>query len=328
MTWLLAIFLFGCLLVPGVQAADVSAAGQRAVAALGRINFYSAQYGAPPLNMEGRLAVMARDHTHDITRRDYINTRSPNGDTLETRLRDVRYPYRQAAQKVAVGVPTGVQLVDRWMTQPDSRRLILNREWREAGIGYATIGHAARGGRGENIRTALDYYWVLTLAAPTQRATRQWRRDILDRVNRFRAQYRLAPLKLNDRLSHTAQTHADDMATRDYFAHASPDSETVGQRATRAGYKSRSILENLAAGQDNPRTTVEGWIHSPGHRKAMLNPTARDAGVGYRFLSGDGGRMRQFHYWSIIGPLFGVEHGARPVKFRTLKFHTSATANA
>ncbi len=300
MTWLLAIFLFGCLLVPGVQAANVPADGQRAVAALGRINFYCAQHGAPPLNMEVRLAVMAHDHTRDMIRRDYINTRSPNGDTLATRLRDVRYPYREAAQKVAVGVPTGVQLVDRWMTQPDSRRLILNRKWREAGIGYAAIGHATTGGRGGNIRTALDHYWVLTLSAPTQRAKRQWRRDILDRINRFRAQYRLAPLKLNDRLNRAAQAHADDMATRDYFTHASPDSETVGQRATRAGYKSRSILENLAAGQDNPRTTVEGWIQSPGHREAMLNPTARDAGVGYRFLSGDGGRMRQFHYCSII----------------------------
>ncbi|MDE0814542.1 MAG: CAP domain-containing protein [Alphaproteobacteria bacterium] len=301
MTWLLAIFLFGCLLVPGVQTADVPADGQRAVAALGRIDFYRAQYGAPLLNMEERLAAMARDHTRDMIRRDYINTRSPNGDTLETRLRDARYPYpyRQAAQKVAVGVPTGVQLVGRWMTQRDSRRLILNREWREAGIGYAAIGHATTGGRGGNIRTAIDHYWVLTLAAPTQRATRQWRRDILDRVNRFRAQYHLAPLKLNDRLNRAAQAHADNMATRDYFAHASPDSETVGQRAIRAGYKWRSILENLAAGQDNPRTTVEGWIHSPGHREAMLNPTVRDAGVGYRFLSGDGGRMRQFHYWAL-----------------------------
>jgi uncharacterized protein YkwD len=237
---------------------------------------------------------MARDHAHDMIRRDYIDTRSPNGDTLETRLRDARYPYHQAAQKVAVGVPTGVQLVDRWMTHPDSRRLILNHEWREAGVGYAVTG-----GRGGNTRTALDHYWVLTLAAPTRRATRQWRRDILDRVNRFRAQYSLAPLKLNDRLNRAAQAHADDMATRDYFSHASPDSETVGQRATRAGYKWRSILENLAAGQDNPRTTVEGWIHSPGHREAMLNPTVQDAGVGYRFLSGDGGRMRQFHYWAL-----------------------------
>lgn len=83
---------------------------------LGQINFYRAQHGAPPLNMEVRLTAMARDQTRDMIRRDYINTRSPNGDTLETRLRDARYPYRQAAQKVAVRVPTGVQLVDRWMT--------------------------------------------------------------------------------------------------------------------------------------------------------------------------------------------------------------------
>jgi uncharacterized protein YkwD len=297
---ILALFLIGCWLAPGAQAAGVPTDGQRAVAALTRINFYRAQHGAPPLNMEARLAVMARDHARDMIRRRYIDTRSPNGDTLETRLRDARYPYRQAAQQVAVGVPTGTQLVDRWMTQPDSRRLILNRDWREAGIGYAATGaRQGDGRRGGQIRNTLDHYWVLTLAAPTRRADRKWRRDILDRVNRFRAQYRLAPLQLNDRLNRAAQAHADDMAMRDYFAHASPDGETVGQRATRAGYKWRSILENLAAGQDNPRTTVEGWIRSPGHRQAMLNPTVRDAGVGYRFLSGDGGRTRQFHYWAL-----------------------------
>ncbi|MBT5111488.1 MAG: hypothetical protein HOM25_22630 [Rhodospirillaceae bacterium] len=293
----LAVCLLGILYVADAGAGtntQLRVDAQRAAEALARINFYRAQHGAPALNMEARLAVMARDHARDMVRRDYIDTQSPLGDTLETRLRDARYPYRKAAQQVAVGSPTGKQLVDRWMTRPDSRGLILNRDWREVGIGYA----AKRDGDART-RSVLDHYWVLTVAAPTRRADRRWRSEILERVNRFRAQYRLAPLSLNKRLNRAAQAHADDMAARDYFAHVSPDGETVGERAARAGYIWRSILENLAAGQDSPRETVEGWIRSPGHRKAMLDPTVAEAGVGYRFLSGDGGRTRQFHYWAL-----------------------------
>jgi uncharacterized protein YkwD len=293
----LAVCLLVLLSVPDAGAGtntQLRVDAKLAAEALTRINFYRAQHGAPALNMEARLAVMARDHARDMVRRDYVDIRSPVGDTLETRLRDARYPYRKVAQQVAVGPPTGKQLVDHWMTRPESRRLILNRDWREAGIGYA-----ANQNGDARPRNAMDHYWVLTVAAPTQRADRRWRREILERVNRFRAQYRLAPLSLNERLNRAAQSHADDMAARDYFAHASPDGETVGERAARAGYKWRAILENLAAGQDSPRETVEGWIRSPGHRKAMLDPTVKDAGVGYRFLSGDGGRTRQFHYWAL-----------------------------
>ena len=169
-------FLVVCLLgiLCGLDAgagtnAYLSVDAQLSVDALARINFYRAQRGAPALNMEARLAVMARDHARDMVRRGYIDTRSPVGDTLETRLRDARYPYRKAAQQVAVGSPTGAQLVDHWMARPESRDLILNRDWREAGIGYAARRHgpAQTGG-------ALDHYWVLTLAAPTRRGS-VWR---------------------------------------------------------------------------------------------------------------------------------------------------------
>ena len=279
---------------------DARAASDGAFAqeALARVNFHRAQYGLTLLRMEARLAVMARDQARDMVRRNYVDTRSPVGATLETRLRDAQYPYLKAAQQVAAGAATGKALVDRWMTRRDSRALLLNRDWREAGIGHAARNATSRGGEA-GAAGPLNHFWVMTLAAPTQRAKRQWRREILERVNRFRAQYKLAPLTLNDRLNRAAQSHSDDMARRDYFAHVSPEGETVGRRATRAGYRWRTVLENLAAGQDSPRGAVEGWIRSPSHRKAMLDPGVRDAGVGYRFLSGDGGATRQFHYWTL-----------------------------
>jgi len=293
-----AVILLGCFAVLAFSdVADARTNGDASFAreALARINFHRAQYGLTLLRMEARLAVMARDQARDMVRRNYVDTRSPTGATLETRLRDAQYPYRNVVQQVAVGDPTGKSLVDRWMTRRESRELLLSRDWREAGIGHAI----RRNGPSRGAAAGLNHFWVMTLAAPTQRADRRWRREIMERVNRFRAQYKLAPLSLNEHLNRAAQSHSDDMARRDYFAHVSPEGETVGRRATRAGYRWRTVLENLAAGLDSPRGAVEGWIRSPSHRKAMLNPNVREAGVGYHFLSGDGGATRMFHYWTL-----------------------------
>ena len=122
---------------------------------------------------------------------------------------------------------------------------------------------------------------------------------IVHRINEFRAEYRLDPVRLNERLNIAAQAHADDMARRDYFDHVSPEGGTVGDRATTAGYTWRRILENLAAGHASPAEAVEGWKLSNDHRHAMLDRNVQEAGVGYTYLPEDGGRVRSVHYWAL-----------------------------
>ncbi len=276
------------IIVVSLQANTATAATDRSLEALRLINGYRAQHGLAPLRMEARLELLARDQAKDMLARRKLDTRGATGLTLEKRLRRAGYAFRQAAQQVAMGYPNENTVIDMWMGRRDSRQFLLNQHLSEAGIGYA-----ARGGE------ALDHFWVITLADPTGPAASNWRREILRRVNRFRAHKRLQPLKLDPVLNTAAQGHSDDMAERDFFDHVSPGGSTVGDRAARAGYRWRTVLENLAAGQENPREMVQGWIKSPPHRKALLVPDIDDAGVGYTFLAQDGGIVRSYHYWTL-----------------------------
>jgi uncharacterized protein YkwD len=39
---------------------------------------------------------------------------------------------------------------------------------------------------------------------------------------------------------------------------------------------------------------------SPGHRRNILNPKMRHAGVGHVFFADDGGRLNYQHYWAML----------------------------
>jgi uncharacterized protein YkwD len=115
-------------------------------------------------------------------------------------------------------------------------------------------------------------------------------RAILEQVNEQRAQTRTcgttvhesAPeLVWNETLGASALAHSRDMADQGYFSHFAPDGSNVGDRATRDGYRWRSIGENIAAGQGSPEQAVAGWMRSPGHCAAIMNPDFTEMGAGY-----------------------------------------------
>ena len=113
---------------------------------------------------------------------------------------------------------------------------------------------------------------------------------VLALVNSARAQARqcgdqtmpaAAPLKLNAYLNDTAEVHAQDMARHSYFSHTGRDKSQVGTRATRAGYVWRQIGENIAAGQMQPETAMDGWLKSPGHCVNLMRPQYTEMGLAY-----------------------------------------------
>lgn len=166
-----------------------------------------------------------------------------------------------------------------------TRRTAATLSLNSIGIGYAERGSYK--------------LWYILLGDPPKPAASNWQQLVLKEVNRFRAQFALRPLRLNRKLNRAAQAHADDMAARDFFAHDTPEGRSPGQRALAAGYRFNLILENLAAGQSSPKEAVEGWKNSPGHRKAMLDRNITEAGIGYRFLPNDKGKVKSFHYWAM-----------------------------
>ena len=134
--------------------------------------------------------------------------------------------------------------------------------------------------------------------------------SIHDMVNREREMRGLGSLQWDEALAHIALSHSRDMAERGYFDHLSPEGRDFADRYTEHGYRLQTRVgdrvylggENLALSsvvssytyvQDTgevceyryndlaelARSTVQGWMESPGHRENILSPFTRE-GIG------------------------------------------------
>jgi uncharacterized protein YkwD len=89
------------------------------------------------------------------------------------------------------------------------------------------------------------------------------------------------PLATDPALRCAARLHSKDMQDRDYFSHTTPDGVTFDQRITQAGYRWRTLGENIAAGYRTPQAVVQGWMQSTGHCQNIMNGTFTQLGVGF-----------------------------------------------
>lgn len=104
--------------------------------------------------------------------------------------------------------------------------------------------------------------------------------SLLTDTNQQRADNSESNLNLNDALNQAAQAKANDMATRDYWSHDTPDGNTPWSFMTAAGYNYQTAGENLAYGFDTATDTITGWMNSPEHRANILNTSYHDVGFG------------------------------------------------
>lgn len=101
---------------------------------------------------------------------------------------------------------------------------------------------------------------------------------LLDDANRERAAAGLRPLKWNDALATAALEHAHVMVHENLLTHQFTGELPLEQRAARAGAKFSVIAENIAIGP-SAEGIHDGWMHSPGHRKNILNPQVTATGI-------------------------------------------------
>ncbi|MER5985453.1 sigma-70 family RNA polymerase sigma factor [Streptomyces sp. NPDC001787] len=119
-------------------------------------------------------------------------------------------------------------------------------------------------------------------ATPAPPAPPSVSQQVTDLVNAERAKQGCGPVRGNGLMSTAAQRHSADMASRDYFAHTSPDGTDPGDRLTAAGYRWSTYGENIAKGQRTPADVMSSWMNSPGHRANILNCSFKEIGVGMR----------------------------------------------
>jgi len=134
---------------------------------------------------------------------------------------------------------------------------------------------------------------LLYQATFAQQSTAQFRREFLDNINHVRQKGcncgttfmpPAPPLVWNDELEEAAIGHAADMAKNNYFSHNSRDGRTSDRRMIDAGYsykgfKSFAVGENIAQGQLSIAQVMDGWFHSPGHCKNLMNRDYKEVGV-------------------------------------------------
>jgi len=129
-------------------------------------------------------------------------------------------------------------------------------------------------------------------------------------VNEERAKVRLGPLTWDRELASIALSHSVDMAQRNYFDHYSPEGKDFADRYKEHGYKDKTVVgDQVYVGGENlflnnvvdsyvydqesgeileyrfnsleelARSTVDGWMESPGHRENIMAPFTRE-GIG------------------------------------------------
>jgi hypothetical protein len=103
--------------------------------------------------------------------------------------------------------------------------------------------------------------------------------DIISITNQQRASNGLGALATNAALNQAALSKAQDMFTKDYWAHCSPDGTCPWYFITAAGYSYTAAGENLAKDFDTSQGVVDAWMASPDHRANLLNSSYKDTGV-------------------------------------------------
>lgn len=103
--------------------------------------------------------------------------------------------------------------------------------------------------------------------------------EVVEYMNRDRVAVGLPALRLDSALSEAAVAKAHDMATKEYFAHTSPDGTTPWYFFEKAGYAYRYAGENLAIHFSDAKDEEAAWMASEKHRENILSPKYVETGI-------------------------------------------------
>jgi uncharacterized protein YkwD len=127
---------------PDADEVVVAEAVDRAAAVVGCvIDEERAKRGRPRLREQGQLERAAERHARDMVRRRYFSHTTPEGRTFDERLQ----PYTRGfewtvGETLGWGRRSGAtpeQIVRAWLASPSHRRVLLDPDYRDVGIGVA-----------------------------------------------------------------------------------------------------------------------------------------------------------------------------------------------
>ncbi len=93
-------------------------------------------------------------------------------------------------------------------------------------------------------------------------------------INGERNKAGLQPLATNALLEQSACLKAQDMVTKNYWSHVSPDGTQPWYYFELSGYRYDRAGENQLYGFKSSEEAVQGWMHSPKHKANLLGDYA------------------------------------------------------
>lgn len=102
---------------------------------------------------------------------------------------------------------------------------------------------------------------------------------LVDETNQSRVTNDLPELQVSPLLQEAAQEKANDMATKGYFAHTSPQGLTPWYWFEQVGYNFDYAGENLAVNFSDSQDVTNAWMNSPEHRANILSADFTQIGI-------------------------------------------------
>jgi hypothetical protein len=102
---------------------------------------------------------------------------------------------------------------------------------------------------------------------------------LIDETNQNRASNNLPTLQVNPLLQAAAQEKANDMASKGYFAHTSPQGVTPWYWFENVGYSFDYAGENLAVNFTDSQDVTNAWMNSEEHRANILSGDFTQIGI-------------------------------------------------
>lgn len=239
------------------------------------INAERRSKGAPPLRHSPALSQVAQWHTGVVSRQDRLSTGSR--EDLRNQMKRAGYQAHKWTESIATSPGGPETVLQNWRrNDPATFRDLMDPQARDIGFGFGRF-------------QGMPLYVVLFAEAQADYIARETldlrdldavRRQIVAAVNAARRKAGVPPVKANGDLDEAAQRHSEDMLARNFFAHQSPSGATVRERSRAAGYRWRTIGENIAEGQLSIQEVMDTWMRSPGHRRNILDPGFKELGVG------------------------------------------------
>jgi uncharacterized protein YkwD len=246
-------------------------------------NAVRAAAGVKPIRLSPALSSVAQGRADEIAAGRDLHAAAQEDSRRAT---EAGYEPRLVSEIAATADGDVAAVLSEWRREDGvSAREIVGADYREIGVGVS-------------LKKETPLY-VLLLALSWEDFFREKtagfadlervRREMLARVNRERAAHGLAPLRRHPRLDDAAQAQAQDMFTRRYYSHDTPEGKSAMDRIQALGYRARYAGENIARGQYSVDEVMDGWMESKTHREHLLSTVFDDVGFGLAFGKNPGG---------------------------------------